>query len=98
MLLNILYLILAIFSLGFLIFIHELGHFWMARKVGIVVQTFSIGLGKPFLKWKRKGVTLSLQKSVRILDENIRKVKSVQPPNTFEFIPYMAIADYIRKV
>jgi regulator of sigma E protease len=31
--------------LGVLIFVHELGHFWAARSVGIRVERFSIGLG-----------------------------------------------------
>ena len=36
---------LAIVSLGFLIFIHELGHFYAAKQCGIKVNTFSIGFG-----------------------------------------------------
>ena len=36
---------LAIVSLGFLIFIHELGHFCAAKRCGIKVNTFSIGFG-----------------------------------------------------
>ena len=32
-------------SLGVLIFVHELGHFWAAKLVGVEVQRFSIGLG-----------------------------------------------------
>ena len=36
---------LAIVSLGFLIFIHELGHFYAAKRCGIKVNTFSIGFG-----------------------------------------------------
>ena len=31
--------------LGVLIFVHELGHFWAAKAVGIGVERFSIGLG-----------------------------------------------------
>ncbi len=36
---------LAIVALGFLIFIHEFGHFWAAKRCGIKVNTFSIGFG-----------------------------------------------------
>ena len=36
---------LAIIPLGFLIFIHELGHFYAAKRCGITVNTFSIGFG-----------------------------------------------------
>jgi len=35
----------TIIVLGVLIFVHELGHFWAAKLVGIEVQRFSIGLG-----------------------------------------------------
>lgn len=35
----------TIVVLGVLIFVHELGHFWAAKAVGIEVQRFSIGLG-----------------------------------------------------
>jgi regulator of sigma E protease len=35
----------TIVVLGVLIFVHELGHFWAARAVGIRVERFSIGLG-----------------------------------------------------
>lgn len=45
MMLSAFYLILAILGLGFLIFIHELGHLFMARRVGMKVEIFSIGFG-----------------------------------------------------
>ena len=35
----------TIIVLGVLIFVHELGHFWAAKAVGIRVERFSIGLG-----------------------------------------------------
>ncbi len=38
-------IILAILALGFLIFIHELGHFLAAKRCGIRVEKFSIGFG-----------------------------------------------------
>ena len=38
-------ILIAIIPLGFLIFIHELGHFLAAKKAGIKVNTFSIGFG-----------------------------------------------------
>ncbi len=53
---SLLYLVLAAFALGFLIFIHELGHYWIARREGMTVEAFSIGFGKPLYVWERKGV------------------------------------------
>lgn len=38
-------IIATIIVLGVLIFVHELGHFWAAKSVGIRVERFSIGLG-----------------------------------------------------
>lgn len=53
---NLIYLILAILGLSFLIFIHELGHYFMARRAGMRVDTFSIGFGRPIFAWKMDGV------------------------------------------
>ena len=48
---------LAILSLvvvlGVLIFVHELGHFLVAKAVGIQVLRFSLGFGRPVLEWRR---------------------------------------------
>lgn len=56
MIASILYIILALFGIGFLVFIHELGHYFMAKRAGITVLAFSIGFGKPLLQWERNGV------------------------------------------
>lgn len=45
-------ILLAVIPLGFLIFIHELGHFLAAKKVGIKVNTFSIGFGPKIVGYK----------------------------------------------
>lgn len=37
-------------ALGILVSIHEFGHFWVARKVGIKVLRYSIGFGKPLIR------------------------------------------------
>ncbi len=48
------YIVPFIFVLTIVVFFHELGHFWVARRCGVWVETFSIGFGKPLLKWKDK--------------------------------------------
>lgn len=53
---SILYIGLAILGLNFLVFIHELGHYILARRNGMKVEVFSIGFGKPLFSWMRKGV------------------------------------------
>ncbi len=49
-------LILAIIALGILIFVHELGHFLVAKWLGIFVEKFSIGFG-PAIYSKKIGET-----------------------------------------
>ncbi len=46
-------LLAFVVALAILISIHEYGHFWVARKLGVKVLRFSIGFGKPL--WSRKG-------------------------------------------
>lgn len=42
-------LLAFIVALGILIVVHELGHYWAARLVGVKVLRFSVGFGKPLL-------------------------------------------------
>ena len=60
MFMSIFYLLLAILGLGFLIFIHELGHYFVARRVGMTVEVFSIGFGPPIREWTFQGVKWKL--------------------------------------
>ncbi|HEY7497436.1 MAG TPA: RIP metalloprotease RseP [Vicinamibacterales bacterium] len=46
-------LVSFIFVLGVLIFVHELGHFLMARRIGVRVLTFSLGFGPKILAFRR---------------------------------------------
>ena len=41
---------------GASIFVHEYGHYWMARRRGLRVDGFSIGFGPKILSWKRDGI------------------------------------------
>ncbi len=41
-----LYLLLAFFLMGILIFVHELGHYMTARLCGVTIHEFAIGMGK----------------------------------------------------
>ena len=50
------YFLLAIIGLGFLVFIHELGHYIVARHHGMKVEVFSIGFGRPIYSWNFQGV------------------------------------------
>ncbi|MCX6987097.1 MAG: site-2 protease family protein [Chlamydiae bacterium] len=56
MIYSIAYMLLAALALGFLIFIHELGHYFIARREGMIVEVFAIGFGKPIFSWYVGGV------------------------------------------
>jgi regulator of sigma E protease len=44
---------IGIIGLSFMVFVHELGHFLAAKKMGVRVHTFSIGFGKKLIRVKR---------------------------------------------
>lgn len=41
-----------IIAISLLVSLHEFGHFWVARRCGVKILTFSIGFGKPL--WSRR--------------------------------------------
>ncbi len=45
-----------LFVLGILVFVHEFGHFIAAKKAGVYVETFSLGMGPKLIK-RKKGDT-----------------------------------------
>ena len=51
----------TIVILAVLILAHELGHFWVARRIGIPVYEFSLGFGKKLYSTTRDGVEYSLR-------------------------------------
>ncbi|MDH5628528.1 MAG: RIP metalloprotease RseP [Gammaproteobacteria bacterium] len=85
---NLLYFIVA---LGILVTFHEFGHFWVARKLGVKVLTFSVGFGKPI--WKRKGkdgvdyiiAMIPLGGYVKMLDERDPDQKVSEKDKAYAF-------------
>lgn len=69
-----------VITLGILVAFHEFGHFWVARRCGIKVLTFSVGFGKPLFQRTGKDGTvyqlgvIPLGGYVRMLDERIDSV------------------------
>lgn len=67
-------------ALGLLVTVHEYGHFWVARKNGILVQRFSIGFGKTLFSWRDRHGTefviaaIPLGGYVRMLDGRVDPV------------------------
>jgi regulator of sigma E protease len=69
------YVLAFLVAIGVLVAVHEYGHFWMARRLGIRVLRFSIGFGRPL--WSRRGAdgteyaiaAIPLGGYVKMLDE-----------------------------
>ncbi len=59
----ILTLLLFIFILGIIVLIHELGHFLWAKKFGVYIYEFSIGMGPVIFskKGKKDGITYNIR-------------------------------------
>ncbi|WP_417664073.1 sigma E protease regulator RseP [Pseudidiomarina donghaiensis] len=76
-------------TLGILVTFHEFGHFWVARRCGVKVLTFSVGFGKPI--WQRQGRdgtvyqvgVIPLGGYVRMLDERVDSVSENERQVTF---------------
>ena len=50
----VLYVLLMLLIFGVMIFIHELGHFLVARRCGVSIKEFSVGMGPTLVSWKSK--------------------------------------------
>lgn len=64
-------------AIGLLVAVHEFGHFWVARRLGVRVLRFSIGFGRPL--WRRQSspdrpeyviAAIPLGGYVKMLDEH----------------------------
>ncbi len=80
----------AILLLGPLIAIHEFGHYFVARKLGVKVLVYSIGFGPTLLKWTSKKSGIHYQLSalpfggyVKMLDEREGNVAEEDLPKAF---------------
>lgn len=83
-----------IVAISVLVAVHEFGHYWVARKLGIKVLRFSIGFGKPI--WKKVAgrdqteyviSSLPLGGYVKMLDEREGPVDEEERHRTFNNAP-----------
>jgi len=88
-----------IVALGLLIAIHEFGHYWVARRVGVKVLRFSIGMGKSL--WTRVSkvdgteftiAAIPLGGYVKMLDERVDEVAPGERHMAFNQKPLWARA------
>jgi regulator of sigma E protease len=79
-----------IIAISILIAVHEFGHFWVAKRLGVKVLRYSIGFGKPIWS-KRAGkdqteyviASLPLGGYVKMLDEREGEVAEADLPRAF---------------
>ena len=81
-------------GLAALIFVHELGHFLVARKVGVVVEKFSLGFGPKILGFKSGGTeyllsAIPLGGYVKMKGEDYDEA-SLQEEGTFAGAPVLS--------
>jgi regulator of sigma E protease len=81
-------------AISVLVAVHEFGHFWVARKIGIKVLRFSIGFGRPL--WSRKFgpdqtelvvAAIPLGGYVKMLDEREGEVSETDRQRSFNSAP-----------
>lgn len=80
-------------GLGILVTVHEFGHFWVAKRCGVIVERFSIGFG-PAL-WQRTGkdgteyviALIPLGGYVKMLDERLEEVPQELKSRAFNSQP-----------
>jgi len=78
-------------ALAILISVHELGHFLVARYFGVKILRFSIGFGKPLIKWQSKRGTeyvlavFPLGGYVKMLDESEAPVPEEEKAFAFNY-------------
>ena len=77
-------------AIGVLVSIHEFGHFWVARKVGVKVLRFSIGFGKVLWSYQKNPNTteyvlsaIPLGGYVKMIDEREGEVSEANLPYAF---------------
>ena len=85
-----------VLAVGILVTVHEFGHFWVARRLGVRVLCFSVGFGRPV--WSRQGADgtqyaigiLPLGGYVRMLDEQDGEIPEADRGQAFNRKPLWA--------
>ena len=89
------YALWFIVAVGLLVTVHEFGHFIVARRLGFRVLRFSVGFGRPLLKWtvgpdriEYVVAAIPLGGYVKLLDEREGPVEAADLPRSFTRRPH----------
>ena len=82
-------------AIGVLVSVHEFGHYWVARRLGFKVLRFSIGFGRPLVRWQGRGPdyaeywlsAVPLGGYVKMLDEREAPVPEAESHRAFNRRP-----------
>jgi regulator of sigma E protease len=77
-------------TLGLVVTIHEFGHYWVARRMGVKILRFSVGFGRPLWRWQQGPdqtefviAAVPLGGYVKMLDVREGDVDPAQLPHEF---------------
>jgi len=90
----------ALFLFGLTVFVHEFGHFIVAKKCGLKILTFSIGFGKAIVQWERGGIVYKIgwipfggYVALPQLDpEGMERIQGGEPVKSLPISPWKKIA------
>jgi len=85
------YILAFIVAVGVIVTVHEFGHYWVAKKLGVKVLRFSVGFGKPLFSRFGGGIdnteyvlaSIPLGGYVKMLDEREGEVDVDELPRAF---------------
>ena len=92
-------ILFSLLGLGVLIIIHELGHLLVAKLVGMKVEAFGIGFGRPLVTFKVKDIVVHISwipfggyVKIAGMDEIKGSINSTQPDAFFSKSPFARMA------
>ena len=90
------YIAILLLGFGFVVFIHELGHFLAAKWVGIKVEQFAVGMGQAICSW-RSGMGFTWGSSNRKLAELERKGEDTSKYGETEYrLNWVPLGGYVK--
>src|SRR3954471_474850 len=88
-------LLLLIFGFGFVIFFHELGHFFAAKWVGIRVEQFAVGFGHALIAW-RKGLGFTIGSSAERYESLVATGQGAGGGETEYRLNWIPLGGYVK--
>jgi regulator of sigma E protease len=89
------YALWFVVAVGLLVTVHEFGHFWVAQRLGFKVLRFSVGFGRPLVRWivgrdrfELVIAAVPLGGYVRLLDEREAPVAAHERARSFTYRPH----------